>query len=203
MTVASIGLGANLPSPAGSPAETLAAAAERIALLGDVVACSSLYSTSPVGYANQPRFLNAAVVIETQLGPRDLLAALMAIEREFGRDRSGAIRNGPRALDLDILLYGDAIISEAGLEIPHPRLAEREFVLVPLAEIAPQARDPRSGAGVKELLERLQAGLHPNLHQTENEVVAIECSCWRAGRHRPDSGNDGARAGAVAPPHHS
>jgi 2-amino-4-hydroxy-6-hydroxymethyldihydropteridine diphosphokinase len=202
MTVAYIGLGSNLPSVAGSPAATLAAAVERFASLGQVTVRSSLYSTSPVGYADQPRFLNAVVGLETHLGPCDLLVSLLRIEREFGRDRASAIVNGPRTLDLDILLYGDLMVSESGLEIPHPRLAVREFVLVPLNEIAPDARDPRSGAKVKELLEQLRAGLPGDSNQT-NEVVAIESDCWRAGRSHADAGCDDTRAGAVADPDHS
>jgi len=201
MTVAYIGLGANLPSPAGSPAESLAAAVDRLASLGRVIARSSLYSTAPVGYADQPRFLNAVVEVETHLGPHDLLVSLLGIEREFGRDRVSAIVNGPRTLDLDILLYGDAIVSGSGLEIPHPRLAEREFVLVPLNEIAPDARDPRSGATVKELVEKLQTDLSPKLHQTKNEVVAIESDCWCAGRDCADAGSGHVRADAH--PNHS
>jgi 2-amino-4-hydroxy-6-hydroxymethyldihydropteridine diphosphokinase len=202
MAVAYIGLGSNMPSVAGSPAATLAAAAERIAALGPVIARSSVYSTTPVGYADQPRFLNAVVAIETRLSPRDLLISLLGIEREFGRDRASAIMNGPRTLDLDILLYGDLMVSESGLEIPHPRLAEREFALVPLNEIAPDARDPRCGAKVKELLEQLRAGLPQNSNQS-NEVVAIESDCWRPGNVRADAGSDVARADAVVDPHHS
>jgi 2-amino-4-hydroxy-6-hydroxymethyldihydropteridine diphosphokinase len=203
MTIAYIALGANLPSPAGPSDATLAAAAKRMAELGTVVVCSSLYSTAPVGFADQPRFVNAVVGVETHLGPRDLLVSLLGIEREFGRDRGSAIMNGPRTLDLDILLYGDLMVSESGLEIPHPRLSEREFALVPLNEIASDARDPRSGAKVKELLERLRVGLSLNSHQTTNEVVAIESDCWRPGRVRADAGDNVARAGAVADPNHS
>ena len=200
MILTYIGLGANLPSAAGAPHETLAAAAERLASLGRVVARSSLYSTTPVGFAEQPRFLNAVVAIETELGPHQLLRALLAIEREFGRDRAGAIPNGPRTLDLDILLYGSLRVSEAGIEIPHPRLAERAFVLVPLAQIAPEAVEPVSGARVKELLERLRAGHPSEWNQSANEVVAIECDDWRAGG---DCGHDGgARAESGADSHH-
>jgi 2-amino-4-hydroxy-6-hydroxymethyldihydropteridine diphosphokinase len=155
MPIAHIGLGANLPSLAGPPPATLAAAIGRLSALGRVAARSSLYSTQPVGYADQPRFLNAVIALETNLPPLTLLESLLAIEREFGRDRTHAIPNGPRTLDLDILLYGDQIVSEPSLEIPHPRLAERAFVLVPLNQIAPQAIDPRSGATIAQLLDRL------------------------------------------------
>jgi len=155
MRTAYIGLGANLPSPAGPPEATLAAAISRLGSLGRITAKSSLYSTAPVGYAAQPRFVNAVAALETQLEARELLDALMAIERDFGRDRENAIPNGPRTLDLDVLLLGDLQINEPGLEIPHPRLAQRAFVLVPLNEIAPEAIDPRSGKKMSELLKRL------------------------------------------------
>ncbi len=155
MRTAYVGMGANLPSPAGPPEATLIAAVSRLGSLGRLTAKSSLYSTAPVGYAAQPRFVNAVVALETQLEARELLDALMAIERDFGRDRENAIPNGPRTLDLDILLLGDLQINEPGLEIPHPRLAERAFVLAPLNEIAPEAIDPRSGVKVAELLKQL------------------------------------------------
>jgi 2-amino-4-hydroxy-6-hydroxymethyldihydropteridine diphosphokinase len=202
MTVAYIGLGANLPSLAGSPEATLCAAFKRLSELGMVVACSSLYSTAPVGYADQPRFLNAVVGMETHLGPRDLLISLLGIEREFGRDRANAIANGPRTLDLDILLYGDLMVSEAGLEIPHPQLGEREFVLVPLNEIRPELREPRSGAKVKELLEKLRAGFSQSSHRSENEVLAIESDCWRPGSLRALAVGDNARASTDANSRH-
>src|SRR5437763_16925583 len=145
MHTAYIGMGANVAGPAGDPESTMAAAANRLESLGRVVARSSLYSTAPVGFADQPRFLNAVVALQTDLEPRALLAGLLRIEREFGRDRASAIRNGPRPLDLDILVYGNEQISEPGLEIPHPRMEERDFVLIPLVEVAsndPTARVP-------------------------------------------------------------
>jgi 2-amino-4-hydroxy-6-hydroxymethyldihydropteridine diphosphokinase len=202
MTIAYIALGANLPSPAGPPDATLAAAVERMSELGTVVARSSLYSTAPVGYARQPRFLNAVIALETELSPQKLLESLLGIEREFGRDRASAIVNGPRTLDLDILLYGDLMLGEAGLEIPHPRFIERAFVLVPLVEVAPQLRDPRSGVKVKELLEKMWAGLPRKSNQT-NEVVVFKSDCWRAGMACADAGRNDARAGAGADPDHS
>jgi 2-amino-4-hydroxy-6-hydroxymethyldihydropteridine diphosphokinase len=182
MPLAYIALGSNLPSPAGPPAATLAAAAERLAALGGITARSSLYSTAPVGFTAQPRFLNAVVALDTDLAPRPLLDSLLDIERHFARDRAAALPNGPRTLDLDILLYGDLILTEPGLEIPHPRLAQRAFVLVPLAEIAPHARDPRSGSTAAQLL----ANLLPNPAPPGNEpvaqsVVPIQGPLWPAG----------------------
>ena len=157
MRIAYIGLGANLPSCVGPPEATLAAAVVRLDSLGRVTARSSLYSTEPVGYAEQPRFVNAVVALETELSARGLLDALMGIEREFGRSRANAIPNGPRTLGLDILLFGDLVVSEPGMEIPHPRLAERAFVLEPLCEIAAEVVAPRSGVKAAELLRRLSA----------------------------------------------
>lgn len=155
MRTAYIGMGSNVASWAGGPEATLARAAARLESLGRVARRSSLYSTEPVGFSAQPRFVNAVVALETKLGPRQLLDALLAIEREFGRDRSAGIANGPRTLDLDILLFGDYVLTEEGLEIPHPRLTERAFVLVPLHEIAPQAVEPRNRLTVEKLLKDL------------------------------------------------
>ena len=182
MRTAYIGMGANLPSPAGPPEATLAAAAERLATLGRVAAHSSLYCTEPVGYAEQPRFLNAVVAIETELSARALLDALMRVEKEFGRERANAAPNGPRTLDLDILLFGDYVIDEPGLRIPHPRLAERAFVLTPLNEIAPEAVEPRSKATIAELLRKLA---NPT---AGDAVVRIEGGAWHVGAKRRDAG---------------
>lgn len=165
MPLATIALGANLPSPAGPPDATLAAALEHIRSLGRIAARSSLYSTEPVGLPgviiDQPRFLNAVIALETDLAPGPLLADLLSIECLFGRDRSSSIPNGPRTLDLDILLYGDLISSEPALEIPHPRLAQRAFVLFPLAEIAPNLRVPPSGLTTSQLLANLKPQADP------------------------------------------
>ena len=177
MPTAYIGLGANMPSPAGAPEATMAAAAARLAAAGRVIGCSSLYSTAPVGFADQPRFLNAALRLETELSPRELLEALLSLELEFGRDRAAGFANGPRTLDLDILLYGDLVASAYDLQIPHPRLSERAFVLIPLHEIAPQVRDPRSGASMAQYLENLLSGFPNAVH----EVVQVQSDLWRAG----------------------
>jgi len=176
MPLAHIGLGANLPSPAGPPDATFISAAERLASLGRIVARSSLYSTAPVGLADQPRFLNAVLALETPLAPHALLNALLDLERDYGRDRTSSVPNGPRTFDLDILLLGNLVLSQPGLEIPHPRLAERAFVLVPLNEIAPHARDPRSGIAVSELL----AGLVANSALSASSVVRIVNALWSA-----------------------
>jgi 2-amino-4-hydroxy-6-hydroxymethyldihydropteridine diphosphokinase len=150
-----IGMGGNMASWAGAPEATLAAAAQRLESLGRMTRRSSHYSTTPVGFAAQPRFVNAVVELETELEPRGLLEGLQGIELEFGRDRSAGIANGPRTLDLDILLFGELKISESGLEIPHPRLAERAFVLVPLNEIAAGVVVPGAAKTVGQLLTRL------------------------------------------------
>jgi 2-amino-4-hydroxy-6-hydroxymethyldihydropteridine diphosphokinase len=170
MLTAYIALGANLASWAGPPEVTLAAAVERLGGLGRVTARSSLYSTEPVGFAEQPWFVNAVVALETELEPRELLNKLLAIEREFGRDRSASILNGPRTLDLDILLIGNLQVNEPGLVLPHPRLAERAFVLVPLHEIAPALQIADSARTVEELLQSLHLS-----HKGETDaVVRIE-----------------------------
>jgi 2-amino-4-hydroxy-6-hydroxymethyldihydropteridine diphosphokinase len=155
METAYIALGANLPSPAGTPRQTLDAAILRLAETGVILARSPYYSTDPVGYADQPTFLNAAVALETALEPQPLLDRLLEIERSFGRDRSYGIPNGPRTLDLDLLLYGNRVLSTSSLELPHPRMAQRAFVLVPLAEIAPGLIHPQFQRTVKQLLDDL------------------------------------------------
>jgi 2-amino-4-hydroxy-6-hydroxymethyldihydropteridine diphosphokinase len=181
MPIAYIGMGANLPSSAGAPEATLAAAAERLAKLGCIDARSSLYSTQPVGFAEQPRFVNAVVALETELRARELLDALMKIEREFGRDRTNAVPNGPRTLDLDILLLGDSMIDEPGLQVPHPRLAERAFVLVPLNEIAPEAVEPRSGSTVAELFRRMRSS------SANHAVIRMDSELRRSGAMPSDT----------------
>ena len=142
-----IGIGANL----GDRDATIRAA---IRLLGDeVVAVSQLRETEPWGYEEQPRFLNGAVLLETERSPRQLLDRLLEVERELGRVRAGP-RYGPRAIDLDLLLYGDEVVDEPGLEVPHPRLHERAFALEPLLDLDPDAAIPGRGR-VAELLSEL------------------------------------------------
>ena len=141
MNTAFIALGANL----GDPAATVKAAFAALANLPDsrIVHCSSLYRTAPVGITEQPEFVNAVAQLETDLAPESLLDALLEIEQRFGRIR--AERNGPRTLDLDLLLYGDQFVSLPRLTLPHPRLHLRAFVLQPLAEIAPDLKIPGRG----------------------------------------------------------
>jgi 2-amino-4-hydroxy-6-hydroxymethyldihydropteridine diphosphokinase len=146
-----IGLGANL-----GDRETTIRLALQLLESGDttVVGVSTLRETDPVGYEEQPAFLNGAAALETELGPRQLLDRLMAVELELGRDRSGR-RFGPRTIDLDLLLYDGRSVSEPGLEVPHPRLHERAFVLEPLLELDEGLEVPGRGP-VRALLAGLQ-----------------------------------------------
>ena len=126
----------------------------------DLIAVSSIIETDPVGGApGQNRYLNAAAELGTTLSPRELLAECLSIEAAHGRDRAAQQRWGPRRIDLDILLYDDEIIDEPGLHIPHPRLAQREFVLQPLAEIAPAVVHPVLGVSIQALLHRLRMSI--------------------------------------------
>jgi 2-amino-4-hydroxy-6-hydroxymethyldihydropteridine diphosphokinase len=109
----------------------------------EVAAVSSLIETEPVGFLDQPRFVNGVVALDTTLPAGALLERLLDVERRFGRGREGVPAQGPRTLDLDLLLYGDQVIDEPGLQVPHPRMHERPFVLGPLAEIAPGLQIPR------------------------------------------------------------
>jgi len=111
---------------------------------------STFHDTAPVGIGNQPRFLNAAAVGHTSLAPRDLLETLLQVERRFGRERPYA--GAARTLDLDLILYGDRVIEEEGLRVPHPRFRERRFVLEPLVEVAPDWIDPVTGRSIRELI---------------------------------------------------
>lgn len=151
MTRAYVGLGANL----GPKEVTLLRAVDLLAAERgiEVLELSQLRETDPVGEIEQPQFLNGAVALETTLEARELLDALLRIEQELGRVRDGE-RWGPRTIDLDLLLYGDAVVDEPGLRVPHPHLHERRFALEPLAELEPELRIPGRGA-VSELLARL------------------------------------------------
>ncbi len=142
VTRAYVGLGANL----GDRERTLRAAVDALAAEDgiEVVAVSTLRETDPVGVGEQPRYLNGAVAVETTLAPRELLGRLLSIEQRFGRVRVPG-EHGPRTLDLDLLLLGDAVLDEPGLTVPHPRLHERRFVLEPLAELAPGLVVPGCG----------------------------------------------------------
>jgi 2-amino-4-hydroxy-6-hydroxymethyldihydropteridine diphosphokinase len=121
----------------------------------ELVAVSDLIETEPVGYIDQPRFLNGVAALDTERPPAALLDLLLAVERRFGRVREGVPAQGPRTLDLDLLLYGEAEIDEPGLTIPHPRMHQRAFVLGPLAELAPGLEIPGRGQ-----VEALIAELH-------------------------------------------
>jgi len=151
--VACVGLGSNL----GDRKAALDRAVASIRALSGVhrVEVSAYQETEPVGGPPQGRFLNAAAAVETSLEAHALFDALLAIERTMGRVRGE--RWGPRIIDLDLLLFGDAVLDEKGLRLPHPRMCERAFVLGPLAEIAPDARHPENGCSVRELLAQLEA----------------------------------------------
>jgi 2-amino-4-hydroxy-6-hydroxymethyldihydropteridine diphosphokinase len=149
VTRAYVGLGANLGDRAG-------AIRRAVELLGaepgiEVVAVSTPRETDPVGYVDQPAFLNGAAALETELAPRALLERLLAVELALGRVRGDGPRFGPRAIDLDLLLYGDEVVDEPGLTVPHPRLAERRFALEPLHELDPDLSLP-DGRAVRDLL---------------------------------------------------
>ncbi len=142
--IAYVGLGANL----GDSAATLRAALDELeALPGTrLIRASRFYRTPAWGVEEQPNFVNAVAALETTLPARELLERLFAIERHHGRDRSREQRWGPRMLDLDLLLHGDVLIDEPGLQVPHPQLHRRGFVLVPLVEIAPDLQIPERGS---------------------------------------------------------
>jgi len=153
--LAAIALGSNLESRFGDREANLREAVRRIESLGEVRAVSSFYDTEPVGYLEQPRFLNGALLLETELSPMVLMRELLGVERAMGRERVGAMAKGPRVIDLDLLLYGDWVLWAEELVLPHPRMEERRFVLEPLAEIAPGWVHPVLGLTVREMLGRL------------------------------------------------
>jgi len=152
-TIAYIGLGANLGKRDATIAEALRLLDEddRTSVLGSTVPIE----TEPVGYEDQPRFLNAAAKLATTRSPRELLELLLSIERALGRVRGEGPRYGPRTIDLDLLVYGDETIDEPALVVPHPRLHERRFALEPLAELDPELVIPGRGS-VSALLAELE-----------------------------------------------
>lgn len=153
-----IGLGGNLPSALGGPRETCEVALARLAAAGvKVVARSRWYETAPVPVSNQPWFINGVVQVETRLGPVELLELMHTVEADLGRSRTTV--NAPRPVDLDLLAYGDVLREgpEAPV-LPHPRLQDRAFVLLPLRDIAPDWRHPGLNLGVEEMLARMPAG---------------------------------------------
>ncbi len=152
---AAIALGSNLASAFGDRAANLKEALHRLGGLGHIRASSSFYDTEPVDYVNQPRFLNAAALLETSLEAEDLMQALLDIERGMGRERSDVPAKGPRVIDLDLLLYDNKVLSTAELTLPHPAMHERLFVLEPLNEIAPGMVHPVLKLTVAEMARRL------------------------------------------------
>ena len=146
MAEAYLALGGNV----GDTRSCFHKALELLARLGTVEKVSSLYKTEPVGFADQQWFLNAALVLQTDLPPQELLRKVKAIETELGRSKG--VVNGPREIDIDILLYDGAVLKEEGLTIPHPRMHERLFVLAPLSEIAPETMHPVFAKTIRTLL---------------------------------------------------
>lgn len=153
--LAAIALGSNLSSVFGERDANLHEAVRRLQSVGNVIAVSSFYDTDPVGYEEQPRFLNAAALLETELPPLQLLRALLEMERAMGRDRSATVNKGPRVIDLDLLLHGDAVMESTELTLPHPAMHERAFVLEPVTEIAPEMMHPVLGMTMRDLLAKL------------------------------------------------
>ncbi len=150
-----LGLGANLSHAGRSPLDTLAAALDRLATLGvPAIATSRWYRTRPVPACDQPDFVNGVAAVRTGLDPDALLALLHRVEAAFGRRRG--VRFAARSLDLDLLAFGDRVIDRpGGLQLPHPRLHQRAFVLIPLVEVAPEWRHPRLGRTARDLLAAL------------------------------------------------
>ena len=159
MIRAAVGLGANLGDAAASVRAAILALDTLPATR--LLAASRLYRSAAWGVTAQPDFVNAVAVVATALSPRALLDALLAIERRFGRVRVEGERWGPRTLDLDLLLHGDAVIDEPGLRVPHPHLHERAFALLPLVEAWPEVRIPGIGAAAACAAAMATGGLDP------------------------------------------
>ena len=147
-----LSLGSNL----GDRAANLRAAVAQLALAGRLLAVSAFYETQPVDVPDQPWFLNCVVAIETDKTPRELLQLALRVEASMGRLRM--TEKGPRKIDIDVVLFGDYVLDEPGLKIPHPAMHRRRFVLEPLVEIAPEARQPELGKTARELLAALPRG---------------------------------------------
>src|SRR5665213_3547399 len=150
-TTAYIALGSNI----GDREEHLRSAIAALNQIGNVAAMSSFYETEPVGTIPQPDFLNAVLELRTQQTPKELLASLLQIEQQHGRDRTATPPKGPRTLDLDLLSYDGMVLETPTLTLPHPALEQRRFVLAPLAEIAPEWQHPVSGKTSTQLLKEL------------------------------------------------
>ena len=149
-------MGSNLESRFGDREANLWEAVERMGELGEVKAVSSFYDTEPVGYLDQPRFLNAALLLETSLEPTELMRALLEVEQAMGRERVGAVAKGPRVIDLDLLLYGQVVMDTDGADAAASGDDGARFVLEPLAEIAPGMVHPVLGLTVGEMLARVR-----------------------------------------------